>query len=135
MAAMFKDRMTPQFRVYLKQMAVIMGAYVAINMAAMVGLFDSFNTIGRWLVAVTCGGLIATQIWTLLILIEKSDEYVRSFLVRQFIVASGLSMALFSIWGFGETYGHAPHAPGWFIYVLFWACYGITSPILDRLRK
>jgi putative oxidoreductase len=135
MAAMFKDRMTPQFRVYLKQMAVIMGAYVAINMAAMVGLFDSFNTIGRWLVAVICGGLIATQIWTLLILIEKSDEYVRSFLVRQFIVASGLSMALFSIWGFGETYGNAPHVPGWFIYVLFWACYGITSPILDRLRK
>jgi putative oxidoreductase len=135
MAAMFKDRMTPQFRVYLKQMAVIMGAYVAINVGAMFGLFDSFNTIGRWLVAVICGGLIATQIWTLLILIEKSDEYVRAVVVRQYIVASGLSMALFSIWGFGEVYAGAPHAPGWVIYVLFWACYAGTEPIVDWLRK
>jgi putative oxidoreductase len=132
---MIDNKMTPQFRTYLIQMAYIMGTYVTINIAAIFGLFDNFNTIGNWLVAGACGGLIAAQIWTLLILIERSDEYVRSFLVRQFIVSSGLSMALFSIWGFGETYGDAPHAPGWVIYVLFWACYGVTSPILDWLRK
>ena len=39
-------------------------------------------------------------------------------------------MALFSAWGFGESYARAPHAPGWLIYPLFWGVFGVVSPFI-----
>jgi putative oxidoreductase len=132
---MTKEKTTPQFRTYMIRMALIMGSYVAVNVAAIAGAFDTFNVAGKWAVALTCGALVAAQIWSVLVLIEQSDEFVRAFLVRQFIVGSGLSMAIMSTWGFGESYANAPHAPGWFIFVLFWGCFGVTAPIIAWLGK
>jgi putative oxidoreductase len=132
---MTKDTITPQTATYFKRTAILMGSYVAINAAAMAGIFDGFNTTGKWAIALTLGALIAAHIWSFIDLIEQSDEYVRAFTVRLFVVASGLSMAIFSAWGFAESYVGMPHAPGWFIFGLFWGCFGLASPLLAVLRK
>ena len=33
-------------------------------------------------------------------------------------------------WGFMESYGGAPHAPGWIIFPLFWGLYGLVTPFV-----
>jgi putative oxidoreductase len=132
---MAKEMVTPQFRTYMIRMIVIMGSYVGVNLAAIAGAFEGFNSVGKWAVALTCGGLVSAQIWSVLMFIEQSDEFIRSFLVRQFVVASGLSMAIMSTWGFGESYANAAHMPGWVIFVLFWGCFGVAGPVLALIRK
>jgi hypothetical protein len=77
---------------------------------------------------------VAGQIWTTLALMDESDEFVRALTARRFIVAAGLSMALFSAWGFAESYADAPHAPGWFIFPLFWLAFGVVSPFVRSTR-
>jgi hypothetical protein len=39
-------------------------------------------------------------------------------------------MALFSGWGFAESYAAASHAPGWLIYPLFWGVFGLVGPFV-----
>lgn len=72
--------------------------------------------------------------WATLALMNESDEFVRALTARRFIVAAGLAMALFSAWGFMESYGDAPHAPGWLIYPLFWGLFGLVSPFVKSTR-
>ena len=55
-------------------------------------------------------------------------------MAKTFITASGVAMALFCAWGFAESYADAPHAPGWLIYPLFWAAFGIISPFVRTSR-
>ena len=73
---------------------------------------------------------MAGQIWATLMLMRESDEFVRGLTAKRFIISAGLAMALFTGWGFMETYGGAPHAPGWMIYPLFWGLYGLVTPFV-----
>ena len=82
-----------------------------------------------WL-ALAVSAPIAGQIWATLSFMRDSDEYVRAVTAKQFIVAAGVAMALFSAWGFGESFAGAPHAEGWLIYPLFWAIFGCVAPML-----
>ena len=77
---------------------------------------------------------IAGQMWATLSLMNESDEFVRALTAKRFIVASGLAMALFAGWGFMESYGDAPHAPGWIVYILFWGLFGLVSPFIKNTR-
>ena len=111
-----------------------MGGYIGINAAAMFGAFDDLQRPGAWLMALAVAAPVAGQIWATLVLMRDTDEYVRALTARRFILAAGLAMALFSAWGFGESYAGAPHAPGWLIYPLFWAAYGVVSPFVRTTR-
>ncbi len=123
--------MTPANTRYVRRTMGFMGVYVAINMAAIVGVFDALQgTPAAWLLAAAVSVPIGGQIWATLSLMKESDEFVRALTAKQFIVAAGVAMALFSAWGFAESYADAPHAPGWFVYVLFWAAFGLISPFI-----
>ena len=39
-----------------------------------------------------------------------------------------------SAWGFVEDYAHAPHVPGYVIYMLFWGAYAIVTPFVRTTR-
>jgi len=108
--------------------------YVAINFAAIGGVFDTLNGPWRWALSLAVSLPIAGQIWTTLAFMRDSDEFVRALTAKRFIVASGAAMALFSAWGFAEGYAQAPHAPGWLIYALFWSLYGVLSPMIRNSR-
>ena len=43
-------------------------------------------------------------------------------------------MAIFTAWGFVEEYARAPHVPGYVVYMLFWACYGLVAPFVRTTR-
>jgi putative oxidoreductase len=128
---MSKEPQTPQMKTYIWQTAFCMVPYVVINVGAMMGIFDQFNAVGNWIVALICGALVGAQIWSVLTLVETSDEYVRAFLVRRLGFAAAVSLALFSTWGFGEVYADAPHIPGFMVFPLFWICFSLSFPILS----
>lgn len=117
-------------KTYLIRTFAFMGGYVAVNAAAILGAFDDAAGWGARALGLAVAAPVAGQIWATLMLMRDSDEFVRGLTAKRFIIAAGLAMALFSGWGFMETYGDAPHAPGWIIYPLFWALYGIVSPFV-----
>lgn len=122
---------TPAARRYAQRTFAFMGGYVAIMAATIGGAFDAIQ--GKpvaWALALAAAAPIAGQIWATLSFMRDSDEFVRAVTARQFIVAAGVAMALFSAWGFGESFAGAPHAEGWLIYPLFWAIFGCVAPLV-----
>ncbi|RMX07962.1 hypothetical protein D8I35_02220 [Corticibacter populi] len=118
-------------RTYIIRMMSLMGIYILINIAAILGFFDSL--LGRpagWAVAVAVALPVAGQIWATLRLMAESDEFVRVIVAKCFILAAGATLVLCTAWGFGETYATAPHLPGWLVYPFFWAMYALASPFV-----
>ena len=126
--------MDPAHRRYTLRTAAFMSGYVAINIAAIAGAFDDLRGPGAWLMGLAVAAPVAGQIWATIALMNEADEFVRALTAKRFIVASGLAMAILSAWGFLESYAHAPHAPGWMIYPLFWAMFGVASPLIRTNR-
>lgn len=124
----------PAHRRYVMRTMAFMSGYVAINVAAILGAFDDLEAPGTWALGLAVSAPIAGQMWATLALMNEADEFVRALTAKRFIVASGLSMALFSAWGFLESYAEAPHAPGWLIYALFWGVFGLVSPFVRTTR-
>lgn len=121
-------------RRYALRTGAFMAGYVAINAAAIFGAFDDLRAPGSWLFALAVAAPVAGHIWATLALMRESDEFVRGLMAKRFILASGLAMAVFSAWGFLESYADAPHAPGWLVFALFWACYGLVTPFVRTTR-
>ena len=127
-------KLDPAQRRYMVRTWLFMGGYVAVNLAAIAGAFDDLEGAGAWMLALAVSAPVAGQIWATLALMAESDEFVRALTARRFIIASGVAMALFSAWGFAESYAEAPHAPGWFIFPLFWLAFGVVSPFVRSTR-
>ncbi|WP_374346820.1 hypothetical protein [Phenylobacterium sp.] len=126
--------MDPAHRRYTLRTAAFMSGYVVINIAAIAGAFDDLRGPGAWLMGLAVAAPVAGQIWATIALMNEAEEFVRALTAKRFIVASGLAMAILSAWGFLESYAHAPHAPGWMIYPLFWAMFGVASPLIRTSR-
>jgi hypothetical protein len=126
---------TSALRRYVVRTVVFMSGYVAINVAAIFGAFDDIGSpVAAWALALAVSAPVVGQIWATLSLMRESDEFVRAITAKQFIIASGLAMAIASVWGFGESYADAPHIPAWIIYPLFWACFGVAAPFVRSSR-
>lgn len=122
---------TPAGRRYVIRTMAFMGGYVAVMLATIGGAFDTIqNTPAAWVLALAVSAPIAGQIWSTLSFMRDSDEFVRAVTAKQFIIAAGAAMVLFSAWGFGESFAGAPHAEGWLIYPLFWAIFGCVAPLV-----
>ena len=108
-----------------------MGGYAAIMMGVIFGAFDDIQgKPAAWLLAAAVTAPVAGQIWTTLAVMRDSDEFVRAVMAKQFILAAGVAMALFTGWGFAESFADAPHAEGWLIYPLFWSALGLIAPFV-----
>ena len=122
-------------RRYVVRTVAFMSGYVAINVAAIFGAFDDIaSPVAAWALALSVSAPVVGQIWATLSLMRESDEFVRAVTAKQFILASGLAMAIASVWGFGESYADAYHIPAWIIYPLFWACFGLVAPFVRSSR-
>lgn len=134
MLAIGKSTSAPHRRYVIRTMAFMSG-YVAVNMAAIFGAFDDIaSPVAAWALALTVSAPVIGQIWATLSLMRESDEFVRAVVAKQFILAAGMAMAIASVWGFGESYADAYHLPAWFIYPLFWACFGLVAPFVRSSR-
>ena len=124
----------PDMRRYAARTAAFMLGYVGVNLIAIFNGFDDIRRPGAYALALAVAAPVAGQIWATLTFMRESDEFVRALTAKRFIVAAGLAMALFSAWGFMESFADAPHIEGWLIYPLFWALYGVTAPFIRNTR-
>ncbi|MGC1479762.1 MAG: hypothetical protein WA771_04610 [Chthoniobacterales bacterium] len=109
---------------------LFMGGYVAINVAAIAGVFDDLRQPGALIFALAVAAPIVGQLWATLVLLRDSDEFLRTILAKRFIVASGIVMAFFSVWGLAEVYAQAPHLPAILLYPSFWLAFGMVTPLI-----
>jgi len=121
-------------RRYTIRTAAFMTGYMAINGLAIGGAFDDAKPPGSWALALVVVAPIAGHVWATLALIREGDEFARAVSAKRLILAWGICMVLACAWGFMESYAHAPHVPGWLIYPLFWAAFGVVSPFVRTSR-
>lgn len=127
---------TPAHRRYLLRTMAFTAPYVAICVAMMTT--DAFDGLmgkpAAWVLAAAVSAPVIGQIWATLALMRESDEFVRGVTAKQFIVASGLTLAAAAFWGFGESFAGAPHLQTWLIVPVFWAMFGVVSPFIKTSR-
>jgi putative oxidoreductase len=115
---------------YLIRAYLFMGAYVAVNVAAITGAFDGLKPPGTWAFALVVAAPVIGHIWAFLVWMRDSDEFVRTLAAKRFIVAAGVTLAIASMWGFMEIYAKATHVSAAMVYPLFWAAFGTVSPFI-----
>lgn len=111
-----------------------MTGYLAVNAAALTGAFDGMRAPGTWGFALVAAAPVIGQIWALLAYMRDGDEFVRGLAACRFIIASGISLALASAWGFMELYAGARHLPAAWLFPLFCAAFGLVSPFVRSTR-
>lgn len=120
---------SPAHRRYVMRVFVAMAGYVATLFLAEM-LIDDGGLTGplAWLVALLPGLCVASVFWAIgRLLIEETDEYLRSLLVRQMLVATGLTMVIATIYGFLENYRLVGHVDAFYLTVLFFAGLGVGA--------
>ena len=108
--------------------------FVALAALASAANPADIGAVGRIALSLTIGLPIGLHVVTTLALIESADEFARALTLRRFVVAWGISAALFCAWGFMEQYAGAAHAPPWAIYPLFWAAFALVSLVVRSSR-
>ena len=71
---------------------------------------------------------VLAMIWAMArLIIEESDEYLRSRLVHHALVATGVVLALATTWGFLEQFTVVPHVPAYWVFPTWAICMGISQ--------
>lgn len=60
---------------------------------------------------------------------EEQDEYIRAQIVRGIVLATGMTLAACTVWGFLEEGGIAPHQPAWIVFPVWAVALGIARGI------
>ena len=68
-------------------------------------------------------------------LVEESDEYLRMLMGRQALIATGITLAVATVWGFVEDAGLAPHVPAYHTAVLWFAGFGIGALVNKLIER
>lgn len=126
----------PAARRYLLRMAVAMSAYVAVLVVSLT-LLRSRELQGPllWLIAVAPAipimGVIAAMGAHV---VEMTDEYQRMRQVRAMIIATGMSLSIFTVLGFLENAG-AMKVDALWAFPVWCGCLGlaqVVGAVLDR---
>ena len=118
-------------RRYVWRVAAAMAGYL-VTLVAAECLIDQQGLAGppAWLVALLPGLCVAAVFWALArLLIEEKDEYLRNLMVRQMLIASGITLTAATIYGFFENYGLVGHIDAFYIAVLYFFGLGIGAVV------
>ena len=68
-------------------------------------------------------------------LVDERDEYLRMLMVRQALIATGITLSAVTMWGFVEDAGLAPHIPAYHVAVLWFAGFGIGAIVNKVIER
>jgi hypothetical protein len=127
---------SPAIRRYNRGMLAAASFYV-LGLGLAITLHRNF-TLGvatTWVIAFLPILPIFAMIWVMArYLREESDEYLRHRAIVAALVGLGFVLGLGSFWGFLETFGLVPHAPGWWA-VPIWAIGVGSAQLWMRARE
>ena len=124
-------RNNPAHRRYVWRVAAAMTGYVLTLLLANY-LIDHAGVTGALAIAAALlpAICVAGVFWALaLLLVEERDEYVRMLLVRQVLVASGVTLTVATLWGFLEDFQLVAHVPVWSVTPLFFIGLGLGAVV------
>ena len=116
-------------RAYMRRFLPLMALYMLI-VAGEVGVQARFTPTGPLAVvlAILPALPLIGVVWAFgRLLVEETDEYLRSLTVRQFLVATGFMLSATSIWGFLDAFDQVPHAPLYWAFILWCVGLGIGT--------
>ena len=58
-------------------------------------------------------------------MVDERDEYQRMKLVRQALIATGITLTLATVWGFLENFGQVPHVDAYWAAVIWFGGLGV----------
>ncbi len=119
---------------YIIHTLTLMSLYVILNVAAIFGVVDHLSRMLTWVFALAVAFLVIGQIWATMVYMRDADEFLRGITARRFIAAAGITMAIYSTWGFLEVYAGAVSAPTCMIFGIFWGAFGAVSPFIRSTR-
>ena len=126
----------PAYRRYMRRMIPLSLVYVgAVALASLLIPDHASAGIATVALALVPGFAALGWIWAMArLLVELDDEYLRMLEVRKFLVATGTTLALTSIWGILELFTPAmPKLPVFFVFPLW--CLGLAvGAVFNRLR-
>ena len=134
------QRMSPAARRYLWRFLPAMAVYSAAVLGVSAWLGGSAPPRGLLLYAAAVAPAVPllAAIWAIgRFLVELEDEYQRALLIEAVLWATGLTLAITTVWGFLQVYADAPAPPLFFVFILFCAALGVAQiarQIRERLR-
>jgi len=114
---------------YMKRIGVLMIFYITF-------LTSSTYLINRgiadgtfaYVLALLAGIPVAGMFWAVgMLLIEEKDEFLRMLLVRQSLIATGITMSAAAIWGFLENYDLVPHIVSYWWAIIWFGGLGVGA--------
>lgn len=121
-------------RRYLQRLAVFIAIYV-VSLIGAKTLFEAYPMTGApaWMLALVPGLAVVGYIYAIgMYVIEQRDEFVRMLMVRQMLIAMGLTLSVASVWGFLENFGLVGHVEAYWI-VVIWSFGLAMGSITNRL--
>lgn len=116
-------------RNYLKRMLLVSLAYVGSLFAAstLIERGDPITLLSL-AIAVVPGLAVAGYFWAIgRYITEQQDEFLRMLMVRQALIATGLSLSTASVWGFLENFGQVSHLDAFWWPILWFFGIGIGA--------
>ena len=117
----------PAMRRYLRRLAISMIFYMAFLFIAL-RYVDSVTGPVAYLLGALPGIAVLGVFWAIgRLLVEETDEYLRTLLVRQTLVATAFSLSIATVWGFLENVKLVPHVDAFYIAILWFFGLGVGS--------
>jgi putative oxidoreductase len=117
-------------RRYYIRTALFMTGYILVNAAAISGAFDDMKAPATFVFALIVTAPIIGHIWAYLAWLRDCDEYLRALNAKRFVVATGVTLAIATGWGFLELYAKTPHVSPALIFPLFWLALAAVAPFI-----
>lgn len=134
--AIQNGRINPALDRYLRRLTAFMMAYFALLLLTNY-LGDHFTLSGAatWLVALLPAVPVLGSLLTMgRYLVDEQDEYVRLLAVRSSLFATGLLLAIATVWGFLEQASAVGHFPSSFAFGIWCAGLGIGQVVQRACR-
>ena len=119
---------------YMRRYTVRMLAFGLAYAVALVGAIMIMKQpwaptgVPAYLLAILPALPVIGMIWTIMRLaVETEDEYQRYLFGRQILIATGLTLALATIWGFLEDSDLVADVPGYHVTVVWLVMFGIAG--------
>ena len=122
---------SPATRGYLIRLAVLMTAYILLLVLAKYMVKRDLAEGGLlWTLAILPALPIIGVFWAIgRLLVEETDEYLRSLLVRQLLIASAITLSVATVYGFLENFGLVGHVDAFYLTMLFFVGMGVGAAV------
>ena len=122
---------SPAIRNYTVRLFILMTAYLLLLLLAKYTFKrDLAEGALLWILAVLPALPIVGVFWAIgRLLVEETDEYLRSLLVRQLLIASAITLSVATVYGFLENFGLVGHVDAFYLTMLFFVGMGVGAAV------